>query len=291
MRFVKGEPAEAEKCLREAMSLHEAHGNISGRNTAARRLVFWLATSRRMPEAVALAEEVLALAQRHEGPDRVAGTLLDYSMAVTAVSDWARSVELATGALEGFRAVGNQHDAIRALSHLAGCLRMLGDFDRAEAMQLQSLRMLDEVDVPNLKVAALANLAGLYKRSGRLKQAEECYLQVIESQRKVGDVRMLGHNGGNYAELLHMQGRLAEAEQAYREALKHLESGVDQHVQAVHRGRYAVLLADMGRMDEAAPLYRQCIEALQAHGDNNELKKAREAMASVCAKHGLPVPG
>ena len=154
----------------------------------------------------------------------------------------------------------------------------------------QSLHLLDEMDAPNLKFAAMANLAGLYKRSGRLKQAEECYVQVMETQRKVGDVRMLGHNGGNYAELLHMQGRLAEAERAFQEALQHLATGVDQHVQAVHRGRYAVLLVDMGRLAEAAPLYRQCIEALQAHGDNNELKKAREAMANVCTKHGQPVP-
>ncbi len=290
MRYVKGDPAEAEARQRESMALHAAHGNISGRNTGARHLMFWLAKSRRMPEAEALAEEALALARQHEDPDRVAGTLLDYAMTLTTIGDWARSAELARQSWEGFRAVGNRHDAVRALTHLAGCLRMKGDFEQAEALQLQSLQLLDELDVPNLRIAALANLAGLYKRSGRLKQAEDCYLQVMEAQRKIGDVRMLGHNGGNYAELLHMQGRLPESEQAYREALKHLESGVDQHVQAVHRGRYAVLLADMGRMDEAAPLYRQCIEALQAHGDNNELKKAREAMASVCTKHGLPMP-
>lgn len=290
MCFVKGDPAEAEARQRESMALHAARGNIAGRNTGARHLMFWLAKSRRMAEAEALAHELLELARNHEGPDRVAGALLDYSMALTTIGDWSRAADLARQSWEGFRAVGNRHDALRALTHLAGCLRMKGDFEQAESLLLQSLQLLHEVDAPSLKVGALANLAGLYKRSGRLKQAEDCYAQVMESQRKVGDVRMLGHNGGNYAELLHMQGRLEEAEKAFQEALQHLATGVDQHVQAVHRGRYAVLLVDMGRTEEAAPLYRQCIEALQAHGDNNELKKAREAMANVCTKHGQPVP-
>jgi serine/threonine-protein kinase len=218
----RGDPADAEPLLREALAL-------------------WRTSDGEQSEHVAIALHNLAAALRHQGRLADAVPLLEQSIAIRR------------------RRVGEGHPAlVPALGQLGQTLNQLGDLARAEPLLREALAIRQRVYGPDHPDTSTArnNLASLVHDLGDLAGAEALYRTALASSEARGgrahpDYAVQLNNLGS---LLEDRGRLQEAADLYRQSLEirrraygpeHARVAVAEH----NLGR--VLLA-MGRTAEAA---------------------------------------
>jgi tetratricopeptide (TPR) repeat protein len=204
-------------------------------------------------EAVAPAEELLALRQRVQGKDH------------WEAADAARLVETlrkAAGLPAATRAALAEAPATAAKAYE---LYQKGKYAQAEALYRKALAMRQEALGPDHPDTALAssNLAASLESQGRVQEAEVLHRRALAVREQVLGSRHphTAASRNNLAVTLKRQGRLKEAEQLIREALAVRQQvlGPRHPDSAEACGNLAANLDAQGRSKEAEPLHRQAL--------------------------------
>ena len=179
--------------------------------------------------------------------------------------------------------------ALDALGQQRSRLGDLEDAERLLRAALAQ-RQRSGVD-PAMVAATRGNLAFALRRVGRYDEAEALYVQAIEAlaQLEPGDSLALASELVGLGQVHHFQGRLAEAEALFRTVLRQMsEAGVRRPLRAMVIHDLGVVLADQERYPEAERLHG---EALALWGDlfprgHPEEARSYEAMARAVERQG-----
>lgn len=157
----------------------------------------------------------------------------------------------------------------RLLHTLAKVLYTLGLYERAEAPQVEAVRLFRDHAAGESAEAdtltAIGSLAVLLHARGRLAEAEPLYREVLDARRRIlgnDHPRTLG-SINNLGMVLHSLGRRDEAERLLREGLERSRRALgDEHVDTLNStANLGGFLRSIGRIAEAEQLYRESLDA------------------------------
>jgi predicted ATPase/DNA-binding CsgD family transcriptional regulator/Tfp pilus assembly protein PilF len=212
----------------------------------------------------------------------------------------------------------------RALSAAATLARRQGDYDRAEALYLESLTLYRELDdrpsigsaLNNLGVIALqrgdlARAAALYedaltafrgqkdrtrtaavlnnlgmvaRRRQDFPRAAELYREALELHRAIGDRRGMGLALNNLGVLAYDQGEVARAAGLYEEALAVFRALDERLDTALALHNLAEAVRDQGDLARAASLLAESLTTRAEQGDRNGIAECLSGLASLAAR-------
>jgi tetratricopeptide (TPR) repeat protein len=260
---IRGKYAEAESCLREAISIAETALGTEDEDcvTALNSLAVVFKYSGRFDEAAGLYDRALRAAELAGAGDDTLATLLhnigglEHARGNYAAGEPAarRSVELRE------RALGPDHPSVAAdVAALAAIIDGQGRYEEAEALYERALATFERVHGPDHYEIAVNvnNLAGVRQAQGRLADAEVLYRRSLAiKEALLGDDHPdVALTLNNLALLLDTTGNPEEAAALYERALRTFAHRLDRghpKIQACARN-YAALLRDQGRASEAS---------------------------------------
>jgi CHAT domain-containing protein/Tfp pilus assembly protein PilF len=220
--------------------------------------------SGRYQEAVPVAEELLALADRNLPPRSGEKSMIMAVLAelYKATGKLPQAAELYLQAIDIQREVYGveSREVAAGLNNLGLVYDRMGRFREAEPLLRQALAIREKVLGPQHPEVAGSqnNLAALLVGLGEYGQAEDLYLKALAVLEKAqgpddGDV---GTTLNNLAYLHKQTGDYAQAEDNYRRALKIKETawGPEHPEVGIALDNLGVLLTELGSLDQAEPL-------------------------------------
>jgi CHAT domain-containing protein/Tfp pilus assembly protein PilF len=221
-------------------------------------------------EAIAPAEQALALRERSLGPHHpdVAECLNDLALLYKSQGEYAKAEPLYIRALDIFEKVlgPNHPDVGTSLNNLASLHQDQGEYAKAEPLYARALAIREKALGPNHPDVAtvLNNLADLDRAQGAYDKAELLLVRAFDIREKA-----LGPNHAevafilnNRAELYWAQGAYAKAEPLYTRALdiRQKALGRNHPLVAQSLNNLALLYKSQGAYAKAEPLYARALD-------------------------------
>jgi esterase/lipase superfamily enzyme/Tfp pilus assembly protein PilF len=220
-------------------------------------------------EAVPVAQQALALAEKLHGPDHpdVANSLNHLAALYGTQGRYADAEPLYRRSLAiREKALGPDHpDVARSLNNLAGLYDDEGRYADAEPLYKRALAIDEKALGPDDTVVAtmLNNLAALYHDEGRYTDTEPLLKRSLAIREKAlgPDNPDVARSLNNLAGLYHDEGRYADAEPLYKHALAVREKalGPDHPDVAQSLNNLAALYGTQGRYADAEPLLKRSL--------------------------------
>jgi len=223
--FTKGNYAEAESLIREALFAAEKEGNLNDTASSLHNLGTILSRMGRYEEALASYSKALTIKEKlgDQGP----------SVATT-------------------------------LNQLAQVYSAMRQYQQAEKLYEKSLSMVERIGDKNAEAIVLSNLASVYASQGRLSEAEALYRKALEIQEESGNWQSATtyNNLGNLYFSLH---DLGKAHNAFQKSVSLLREHLgDNHPDTSSvLSNLAYVLDEEGKNEEAAILFRESLENLK----------------------------
>lgn len=179
-----------------------------------------------------------------------------------------------------------------ALNNLGLLYRALERNAEAEPVYKRYLAIREKTlgpDHPNV-ATALNNLAVMYRAQGRYAEAESYYKRSLSIREKAlgPDSPQVGTSLGNLGQLYHAQGRYAEAELLARRdlAIRERNPGPDQLDLSRALNNLALILSARGRDADAEPLYKRSLTIAEAKlgADHPAVATTLDNLATVYAR-------
>lgn len=184
---------------------------------------------------------------------------------------YAEAIEVAKQSVAlAERAFGPDHRVVaEPVNNLAVLYRSMGRNNEAEPLYLRSLAINEKAlgpDHPEVG-ASLNNLSELYQAQGRYREAEPLIQRDITLREKAlgANHPEFGRSLNNLAKLHERQGRYGEAEPHYQRALKLFETGygADHPEVGTVLNNLAGLYVNRGRLADAEPIYNRSLAIRQ----------------------------
>ena len=223
----------------------------------------------RYTEAIPAAERVLAICEKHLGPEHP-----NTAQSLNSLAELYRSMGLYDKAEPLYqrslaikeKVLGPEHPLTAlALNNLALLYCHMSAYDKAEPLYRRSLAIYEKTlgaDDPST-ATSLNNLAGLYYRMGAYDKAEPLFMRSLAICERVSGPEhpdtALALN--NLAELYRTMGAYDKAEPLYQRSLAIREKvlGPEHPDTAQSLNNLAVLYDNMGAYDKAEPLYQRSL--------------------------------
>lgn len=223
-------------------------------------------------EASKQAEEVVRLQEQHEGAQHLA--LADALAQVARIRLAQARVEeaamLSRKALAIRQAVldSDHPDIAHSLKTLAMAVRMLGQFQEAEAMLRQALGIYRQQPAPNPEVAqTLTSLAHVVRNQDRPAEAEALHREALALRRQIWGAShpYIADALINLAGVLLDQQQYAKAERYFKDglAMRRATQGKDHAEIGVDLGGLARLYRETGQVDVAIQTHHEAIAHLR----------------------------
>ena len=223
----------------------------------------------RYAEAIPAAERVLAICEKHLGPEHpnTALALNNLALLYCHMGAYDKAEPLYRRSLAIYeKTLGSEHPYTAvSLNNLASLYYKMGAYDKAEPFFRRSLAIHEKVmgpEHPNTAVA-LNNLAELYRTMGAYDKAEPlCQRSLAIYEKAMGPEHpdtALALN--NLAVLYRTMGAYDKAEPLYQRSLAIREKalGLGHPDTAQSLNNLALLYYDMGAYDKAEPLYQRSL--------------------------------
>jgi CHAT domain-containing protein/tetratricopeptide (TPR) repeat protein len=220
-------------------------------------------------EAVKLAEETFALAERRLGAEHPL-TLLSVNNLGSLYQAQGRYIEaepLLKLALKGYeKTQGREHpDTLRSANNLGGLYQAQGRYIEAEPLWNRALAGYEKalgVKHPDT-LRSVNNLGFLYRVQERYSEAEPLLTRALAGREKALGPRHPDtlESVNNLAFLYQAQGRYSEAEPLYKRALEGREKVLsEEHPSTLESvNNLGFLYRAQGRYSEAEPLYKRAL--------------------------------
>jgi tetratricopeptide (TPR) repeat protein len=173
-------------------------------------------------------------------------------------------------------------------SGLADLLYTWGEYEEAEELYQDSLRLIDSLKQSNPRWMAVikSSLADIFHSRGDFEEAARLYEDSLQSFELVGDRRAIAITQSASADLFRAQGEYEEAKRHYRQSLEGLEAVGDRRSAALARRSLADLLVFEGKYDEAEELYQDSLQACQELGDPHSVAVIKSSIAELMRTRG-----
>ena len=263
---------------------HLAGSDRPRRAEVARRRAMFLANTDRFAEAVASAEEAVALGEAI-GDRALEGAAL---VALGLALRWSGRVHEAVPQLERAAALASDPaDRAEALTALANSLTELQEYGAAAERLAQAEAIFAELGDLRGKVEARGLLAMAAMEQGRLEAAESMYRENLALCRQIGYRHGEGVTLVNLANLLYVSGDLADALGHYDAAAEAFAAVDNQRGLAMVRVNSATVrhevLGDDARAEADA---RAALAFFEEIGDQARAAQCLDVLAGVAARRG-----
>lgn len=223
----------------------------------------------RYPEAIVLAQQVLALIEKAFGSNHPE-TAMGLNNLAEAYQFMGRDRDAEPLYRRALRiqetTLGPNHPSTAlSLNNLAGFLYRTGRYRDAEPLYQRALAIFEQaLDSDHADTAqVLNNLAALYVSMGRYGEAESLHQRaLLIREQTLGSVHPLTSQSlNNLAILYYSIGRYGEAEPIFQRArtIREQALGLDHPDTATSLNNLAAVYRSMGRYREAEPLYQQAL--------------------------------
>ncbi len=163
--------------------------------------------------ADACLDQALMIYRRIQEPRGLALALFHQSTVAAARGDYARSIELATESIDGFRALGVQHEMAWAQMSRGESAINAGHLAEAEASLEEGRRVFEVVGARWGEVIASHHLARVRRLNGKLEDAGRLYRRSLQLSLALNRLSMVARTVAGLAAVALAQG---EAERAAR---------------------------------------------------------------------------
>jgi CHAT domain-containing protein/tetratricopeptide (TPR) repeat protein len=225
----------------------------------------------RYRDAIAVAERIVAIRQRHLGHEasQVATSLNSHAILCYDQAQYAQGEKLLRKVLAISKKVyGEEHpNTASVYGNLAMSLEAQDKYREARPAKEKALQIYLESYGEESESTGIAynNVASSHEHFGEYAEAEKGYRKSLEIfQRLKGDhiEERTGTAHNNLAGVLNNQAKFAEAEREYQQAMtiKRRLYGDDHLEMAYVYNNLGVCLADQGKYADAEPLYRKALE-------------------------------
>jgi tetratricopeptide (TPR) repeat protein len=136
-----------------------------------------------------------------------------------------------------------------------------------------------------------SSLADLLRTRGQYDEAERLYRESLKVKEALGDSREVAVTQSSLADLLRTRGQYDEAERLYRESLKVFEALGDSRSVAVTQWGLGNLLAGQGQREEAKQLYTAGLVTSRAIRDPQGVAVFLLGLGRLALSHGQPDQG
>jgi predicted ATPase/transcriptional regulator with XRE-family HTH domain len=215
----QGDIEQAIALAEESVAIFRAEGETRGLAQALNELAGAHLTRNDYARTVTLAEEALALFRRLGAPLGEAGALTMLGLAAKEQGDYARAVACHEAALALHRASGNARGMAAQFTHLSFNAFWMGDYARAEQMARQSLGIGRTLNNRNAMATALSGVGAALHRQGDWAGGWEAFVEGLGLYRETGNKSGQAMMLNDMGALMVTQGGFDRAVRLYREAL------------------------------------------------------------------------
>ena len=176
-------------------------------------------------------------------------------------------------------------DAPRAkgvvLMDLANLLRNRGEYDEAERLYRESLRVKESLEDSRSVAVTQSSLADLLRNRGEYDEAERLYWESLAVKESLGDSREVAVTQSSLADLLQNRGEYDEAERLLESALNICRDIRELQGVAVCQMKLGVLKAMRGNREEGIALLHEARQGLLAIGLGNWAAQVDEILGQM----------
>jgi class 3 adenylate cyclase/tetratricopeptide (TPR) repeat protein len=180
--------SEAERLVQE---LPGPDGTPGGDQLRLARVRLWMGRfhfiSNAIPEAMRYHSQVLAVAQKLDDPELLAGSSLAIGNVLFAQGHFGKAEALFRQAITAFEQTGEWAGWIMAVSHHGVTLAETGSYEEGLAQCLRALARARELNSLYAIAVSIQSLSGIYSDAGKFACATEFARQGIEAAEKSGD--------------------------------------------------------------------------------------------------------
>jgi predicted ATPase/DNA-binding CsgD family transcriptional regulator len=216
-----------------------------------------------LSEARPWLEWIIAGGDELNGVDR-ATALVELGILRHLQGDEADALRLTEEGIALLKEHGAEQRLFPALSYLGLIVLRLGDFERASALQQESLRILettvDEPWAPFAVSTVLGHLGNIAVAEGRIDRARDYFTAAIDRQRELGfqpgeSHIFASHPIAGMGDVERAEGHLEQALEQYQLSLRQARRFTDRRAICYALGGVAGTLAAMGNWETAARLF------------------------------------
>ncbi len=235
-------------------------------------------------EAIAVAQTVVELAQRHQAASLEIAGRLQWGQAL-----WRQGLYPAAQArLEPALALARAESLPQAL---ADCLRNLGivafyqgDYPTAQTHFEQALLLGREVGDRWGEGAALGNLGLVAQYQADFAQARDYFEQALNLYRQIGDPRREGIALSNLGTVLRAEGDYLKAKFYYEQTLHICAEIGDRWSEGIALANLGSLLSDLGDYANARTFLEQALQRSREIGDRYDEGRVLADLGLICCR-------
>lgn len=255
------------------------------RSDALTRKAWWQAHQDQFGEAVATAEQALAVARESGDPGRIVAALTALGMIACYCGKAAEGVEYLEQAAD-FRGVDRRQEA-DARNALGQNLVDLQRFGEAESQLLAALAIYAELEDARGQAEVLGMLGILNMERGATDSATSAYRRAIDTSRRIGYRHGEAVNLMNLAILLVFTNQLGEALRMFdASAATYTMMGNARGSALVDANAAWMRHSRLGLDHEAQTAFQRALSVFEAIGDQRGVAQCIGALASITARNG-----
>lgn len=268
-------------------SLVEAsHSKVDSVRFKAYSFLSWNLKEKDKKEALRYSETLLKEAKAAHNQKWIARALSDQSVIYEHVGDFKKALDFAERAVTEVKKTDNKKDLAGAIFNLAGIHYKNNALAAAMELQLQALKLYEELN-KKYYIAVCCNALGMsYSNIGNYKLSNTYLQRALEISRSRGDLYMeamtLGPMADNYKSL----GQRDSSKMCYvqvKKVLKEMEDFVNYATACNNLGE---LYFSMGNLKGSEEEYREALEISRSMQDTGSVVTAEANLAKVFVQQG-----
>ena len=181
--------------------------------------------------------------------------------------DYDRAEALHEEALRVSRQIGDKAAIARALNNLGVVAADRGDLPRAESLLRESLELAREANELQTAATALNDLGNVADEQGQSEQAEALLRESLALRRRLGNESDIARSLNNLGFVVLGRGEPAQARKLYEESLAHFRAAGDKPGEAAALTGLAESQREEGNIPGAITLFEQSLAKFRDVGD------------------------
>ena len=234
-------------------------------------------------EGISLLTETLERIGTDEGDSRLLPLVeLKLGESLGSAGELARAEEMVTGALDAFRAAGDEENSAAARRQLGMILLSAGRTEDALEAIRSSLEMARRTGSPRLICAALYWAAIAYRQVGDLESMETCTLEQVELARRSGLLRSIIAGYDNLMRIHIYRMDYDAAEEVHGRLCEAAGETSDWAALSTATSKMGIIHLRRGEPSMALECFRRCVALSERTGNRRASCAALGNMAHSC---------
>ena len=263
-----------------------SHSKVDSVRFKAYSFLAWNLKETNKTEALRYASLLLKEAAEAKNQKWIARSLSDHSVIYEYGGDLKKALDFAERALSAVKLTDNKKDLAGALFNLASIRSKNNELATAVELQLQALKLYEELK-KNYYIGACCNALGmLYNNIGDYKSSNTYLRRALEISRARGDVYMEAMTLGPMADNYRILKQTDSSKVCYEQTKKILRETGDNTNYATACNNLGELYFSAGDIRSSEKEYREALEISRSIQDTGSVATSEANLAKVFIKQG-----